>query len=62
MAGGLPERSLYGAMRSASLARGGGMSYATVADQLLTDVYGLKSLGLLNGAGAAYAVVGRDGP
>ncbi|GLI64662.1 hypothetical protein VaNZ11_007990, partial [Volvox africanus] len=44
----LPERNLYGTLRAASLSNGG-MSYATVADQLLTDVYSVKSLGLLGG-------------
>ncbi|KXZ53393.1 hypothetical protein GPECTOR_7g1289 [Gonium pectorale] len=47
LAGSLPERSLYGAMRAAALVSG--PSYATAADQVLLDVYSVRSLALLGG-------------
>ncbi|PNH02320.1 hypothetical protein TSOC_011713 [Tetrabaena socialis] len=65
LAGSLPERTLYGTLRALSLVQG--MSYATVADQLLVEVYGVKSLQLLqpykrgSRTLAAAPLGGRDG-
>ncbi len=51
VAGRLSGASLYGTLRAMSLVRG--VSYATVEDQVLTEVYGFKSLRLLQGIGKA---------
>lgn len=51
VAGRLSGASLYGTLRAMSLVHG--VSYATLEDQVLTEVYGFKSLRLLQGIGKA---------
>ncbi|GIL73551.1 hypothetical protein Vretifemale_3694 [Volvox reticuliferus] len=60
LAAKLPERNLYSTLRAASLSYGSGMPYATIADQLITDVYSVRSLGLLQGGGADAGGEGKD--